>query len=84
MDDNELRQRFHSLSTLVEGVKESLERELVGVRERIHRVDSRVDKIAAGAHYVPRLVEWSEIQDLILWRTQGLETRMQKMQGNSG
>ena len=99
MDDNELRQQFHSLSTLVEGVKESLEREIAGVKEsleheiagvgeRVDRMDSRLDKIAAGAHYVTRLVEWSETQDLfqkdILRRVQTLEGRMNKLQGNGG
>lgn len=99
MDDNELRQQFHSLSTLVEGEKESLEREIAGVKEsleheiagvgeRVDRMDSRLDKIAAGAHYVTRLVEWSETQDLfqkdILRRVQTLEGRMNKLQGNGG
>jgi hypothetical protein len=62
--DDELRQQFQALSTLIEGVKESLEREFrheIGrLNERIDRMDARLDKIAAGAHYVTRLAEWSE------------------------
>lgn len=85
-DDNELRQQFHSLSTFVEGMKECLEREIAGVRERIDRMDARFDKIAAGAHYVTGLVERPEIRDtfqkVILRRVQAFEQRMNKLQGN--
>jgi len=51
MDDELLRQQFQSLATLIEGVKESLEREIVTVKERIDRMDVRLGKIAAGALY---------------------------------
>ena len=95
MDDQELReqfqainQQFKSLATLVEGVKDSLEREITVVRERVDRMDARLDKIAAGAHYVTRLAEWSEVQDRfqldLLHRVQVLEDRMNKFQGNGG
>ena len=30
---------------------------------RLERMETRLDKIAAGSHYVSRLVEWSEKQD---------------------
>jgi hypothetical protein len=47
-------------------------------------MDARLGKIAAGAHYVTRLAEWSEKQDVfqldILHRVQALETRVNKLQ----
>ena len=81
-----MQQQFRSLYGLVEGVKESLEREVTDVRDRVDRMSGRLDKIAAGAHYVTRLVEWSETQDKfqadILQRLQKLESRVDKLQGN--
>ena len=47
--DDELRQQFQALAMLIEGVKESLEREIGTVKERIDRMDTRLGKIAAGA-----------------------------------
>jgi len=100
MEDTELRQqfqsinqKFESMTTLIVNVKESLEREIGGVRadvgslgERIDRMDVRLSKIAAGAGYVTRLVEWSEKQDRfqldILERVQKFETRVDKIQKN--
>ncbi|MBZ5617319.1 MAG: hypothetical protein LAQ69_01110 [Acidobacteriia bacterium] len=77
--------KIEALSTLVENVKESLEREIGTVGETVQRMETRLDKIAAGAHYVTRLVEWSEAQDTyqrdILQRVQALESRLDKMQG---
>lgn len=75
---------------MIVNFKESLEREIrdeVGkVGERVDRMSARLDKIAAGAHYVTRLVEWSEKQDTfqadILARVQKLEMRVDKIQGN--
>jgi chromosome segregation ATPase len=79
-------QRFQSMTTLIVNVKESLEREIGGLGERIDRMDVRLGKIAAGAGYVTRLVEWSEKQDRfqldILERVQKLETRLDKLQKN--
>jgi len=70
---------------LVESVKESLEREIGELRQSVQRMETRLDKIAAGAHYVTRLVEWSEAQDAfqrdLLRRVQVLESRLDKMQG---
>lgn len=40
-----------------------LEREVHQVKDSVERMEDRLDKIAAGAHYVTRLVEWSEKQD---------------------
>ena len=81
-----VQQQFRSLFGLVEGVKDSLEREITQVRDRVDRMDSRLDKIAAGTHYVTRLVEWSETQDKfqadILHRVQVLESKVNKLQGN--
>jgi hypothetical protein len=63
-------------------VKESLEREIQGVGDRVDRMSARLDKIAAGSHYVSRLVEWSEKQDRfqedILRRVAALEARMEE------
>jgi len=42
-------QNFHSMTTLIVNVKESLEREIGGVGERVDRMSARLDKIAAGA-----------------------------------
>jgi len=76
------KQQFRELSTLVEHAKESLEREIQGVGDRVDRMSARVDKIAAGSHYVTRLVEWSEKQDRfqedILKRVAALEARLEK------
>ncbi len=41
----------------------SFEREVHQVKDSVERMEARLDKIAAGAHYVTRLVEWSEKQD---------------------
>src|ERR1017187_2079495 len=80
-----LDRKTEALSTLIESVKESLEREIGTVRETVLRMATRLDKIAAGAHYVTRLVEWSESQDAyqldILHRVQALESRQDKKQG---
>ena len=77
--------RIESLDGKIESVKESLEREIGTVRETVQRMATRLDKIAAGAHYVTRLVEWSESQDAyqldILHRVQALESRQDKKQG---
>ena len=74
------------MTTLIVNVKESLEREIGGLGERMDRMDARLGKIAAGAHYVTRLVEWSEKRDAfqedILQRVQKLETRLDKLEGN--
>jgi hypothetical protein len=81
-----INQKFESMTTLIVNVKESLEREIGIVRERVDRMDTRLAKIAAGAGYVTRLVEWSEkqdrFQDDILQRVQKLEGRLDKLDGN--
>ena len=79
-------EKFESMTTLIVNVKESLEREIGGVGERVGRMSTRLDKIAAGAQYVTRLVEWSDkqdkFQDDILQRVQKLEFRLDKLEGN--
>jgi len=74
------KQQSHALSTLIENVKESLERDIQSVGDRVDRMSARLDKIAAGSHYVTRLVEWSEKQDRfqedILKRVAALEARI--------
>ena len=80
--DTRIYQQGEELAKLVEGVKESLEREIKGVGDRVDRMAVRLDKIAAGSHYVTRLVEWSEKQDRfqedILKRVAALEARVEK------
>jgi hypothetical protein len=61
--DDELKQQLAAIVTLIENVKESLEHEIGTLRQSIERMDARLAKIGAGAHYVSRLVEWSEKQD---------------------
>jgi len=72
--------RIDEQTILIQNVKESLEREVQEVRDIVSRMSTRLDKIAAGAHYVTRLVEWSEKQDVfqadILQRVQTLERRL--------
>jgi exonuclease VII large subunit len=72
------------LTMLIEGVKESLEREITNVGARVDRMSVRLDKIAAGAHYVTRLVEWSEKQDKLqedmLNRVLSLEARIKRIE----
>lgn len=63
MSDEELKAHFDSLFKLITDFKESLEREIGEVKDSGSRMEARLDKIAAGAHYVTRLVEWSEKQD---------------------
>ena len=71
---------LHQRNVPVHNVAESLSREIGEVRERVDRMSVRLDKIAAGAHYVTRLVEWSEKQDKfqedILRRVQVIESRL--------
>jgi vacuolar-type H+-ATPase subunit I/STV1 len=63
----------------------SLERELHQVKETVERMDARLGKIAAGAHYITRLVEWSEKQDQFqmdtLNRLHEFDERLRKLEG---
>jgi len=66
----------------------SLEREMreefTDLRATLDRMGARLDKIAAGAHYVTRLVEWSEKQDQFqldtLKRLTELDARVRKLE----
>ena len=84
MTDEQLSQRFDALAVLMESIKDSLEREIRGVGDRVDRMSTRLDKIAAGAHYVTRLVEWSEKQDAhaadVLAKVQQLEARVSQLE----
>ena len=85
--DEELKKHLEGMEkrllTLIESVKESLERDIQNVGDRVDRMSVRLDKIAAGSHYVTRLVEWSEKQDRfqedILKRVAALEARVEKL-----
>jgi predicted nucleic acid-binding Zn-ribbon protein len=76
----DLRVRVGGLELLVTNVTDSLIREIGEIKERGDRMNVKLDKIAAGAHYVTRLVEWSEKQDKfqedILHRVQVIERRL--------
>jgi hypothetical protein len=78
--DDETRQQFRELAKLVESIGESHGREIKNVGDAVERMSARLDKIAAGSHYVTRLVEWSEKQDRfqedILKRVAALEAKM--------
>jgi hypothetical protein len=69
---------------LVVEVKESLDREIQQLSGKVDRMSARLAKIAAGAHYVTRLVEWSEKQDKFqedfAQRLQSLEARVSKLE----
>src|SRR5437879_10613939 len=52
-----------SLRLLVNNVSDSVIREIGEAKESMARMNVRLDKIAAGSHYVGRLVAWSEKQD---------------------
>ena len=82
--DNRIDEQGARLTTLIQEVKESLEREIGEIRDTLSRISARLDKIAAGAHYVTRLVEWSEKQDLfqtdLLQRVQTLERRVKDLE----
>ena len=71
------------LKTLVISLHDSHSREIAEVKETIARMSVKLDKVAAGAHYVTRLVEWSESQDQfqadILRRVQVLEQKVSKL-----
>jgi chromosome segregation ATPase len=71
---------FEDLKLLTTNIADSVIREVGEVKETIARVSTRLDKIAAGAQYVTRLVHWSEKQDEfqldILRRVQAIERRL--------
>ena len=81
--DPEIKSRFDSLETLVIGLMDSLNREIGGVKDQLTRMETRLDKISAGSHYVADLVKWSDKQDQfqadILRRVQELERRVSKL-----
>ena len=78
-----LNSKIEPLKTLVISLYDSHSREIAEVKETIARMSVKLDKVAAGAHYVTRLVEWSESQDQfqadILRRVQVLEQKVSKL-----
>ena len=78
-----LNSKIEPLKTLVISLYDSHSREIAEVKEAIARMSVKLDKVAAGAHYVTRLVEWSESQDQfqadILRRVQVLEQKVSKL-----
>jgi hypothetical protein len=77
-----LRRRLDDISRR----PDAAEGRLLGIENRLttleRRVDALLDKVAAGSHYVTRLVEWSEKQDRfqedILKRVAALEARVER------
>src|SRR5581483_5084468 len=78
MTDEEMSRRFDSLTELIVGVKESLEREMSEVKaslerdiaslhEKFDRQDARLSRhggmLAGGSRQIARLVEWTENTD---------------------
>jgi len=65
-------------------VHQEMHREFTDLRATLDRMGARLDKIAAGAHYVTRLVEWSEKQDQFqldtLKRLTELDARVRKLE----
>jgi chromosome segregation ATPase len=78
-----LNARIDSLSTLLGNVKEALEREIGMVGGTVERMEAWINKITAGAHFVSKLWDWSEKQDVfqadILKRVQSLESPIDKL-----
>ena len=75
--------------TFFEKLFRSLETEMAPRFDRVEacldRMEMRLDKIAAGSHYVSRLVEWSEKQDQFqadtLRRLNDLADRVKRLEG---
>ncbi len=88
MEDNILLDLFASLSREIIGVKGDLANEIAEVKGSVLRMEARLDKIAAGAHYVTRLVEWSEKQDKFqaenFERLNDLTERVRRLEGRGG
>lgn len=84
MIDPELAQRFDNLAHLFDTVAVSLGHEIGDVKAIVERFSARLDKIAAGTHYVARLADWSEKQDKfqaeILDRVRSLEARIVELE----
>jgi hypothetical protein len=91
-------ERFDRLEELFQSTFDSLKQEVHQgfgeVKGEIQKLDARMDrmetrlgKIAAGAHYVSRLVEWSEKQDLFqadtLRRLNDLADRVKRLEGGA-
>jgi hypothetical protein len=77
---NDMRGQNQSLAALVHDTHDSVVREVGEVKEMLDRMNVRLDKIAAGSHYVSKLAVWSDKQDEfqldILRRVQAIERRL--------
>ena len=86
--ETQLLQNRVSLETLISNVTASLGREIGDVKSIVERFAARLDKIAAGTHYVTRLAEWSETQDKfqaeILERMRAAEQRIRDLEKRNG
>ena len=84
--ESEMNQKFGAMDRKIDDLRQDMRQEFVEVRSRIDRMDARLDKIAAGAHYVSRLVEWSEKQDKFqletLQRLTEMDARLRKLEGH--
>jgi hypothetical protein len=74
-----LTERFENLTKLMYEPHGSVIREVSEVKEIVDRMAVRLDKIAAGSHYVSKLAVWSDKQDAfqldILHRVQAIERK---------
>jgi chromosome segregation ATPase len=74
------KHELEALKVLMTSVFDSVIREVGELKEIVSRMSVRLDKIAAGSHYVARLVAWSEKQDKfqedILRRVQVIERKL--------
>jgi predicted DsbA family dithiol-disulfide isomerase len=79
----EIRNSEQRTVALVVEVKESLEREVRTIGERLGVMSSRVDRMVAASNVVSRLVEWADRQDKVqeesLERFQSIESRLDKL-----
>lgn len=82
----ELRAAEARLNLLITEVSQSHSRELAEIRQTLSQLNSRVDRMSAGSHYVSRLTEWADKQERfgedILTRIQLLERKVDKLEKN--
>jgi hypothetical protein len=73
--------------SLFDSLKSEMKEGFDRLDARMSRMETRLDKIAAGAHYVSRLVEWSEKQDAFqsdtLRRLNDLADRVKRLEGGA-
>lgn len=76
---------FRSLEREFHGLAGRMQVQFAEVHTGLDRITVRLDRIAAGAHYVTRLVEWSEKTDQFqmdtLKRLNEMDNRLRKLEG---